>query len=56
MPQSAIDIITPIYRQLVDAERSGGIEASKKILNGLLEEHHVGYREFIINLQLGATL
>jgi len=56
MPQSAIDIITPIYRQLVDAERSGGIEASKKILTNLLSEHKVGYREFVINLQLGATL
>ena len=56
MPQSAIDIITPIYKQMVDAERSGGMEASKKLLEDLLEKHNLGYREFIINLQLGATL
>jgi len=56
MPQSAIDIITPIYKQLLDAERSGGVEASQKILNELLDKHDLGYREFIINLQLGATL
>jgi hypothetical protein len=56
MPQSAIDIITPIYKQMVDAERSGGMEASKKLLEDLLEQHGLGYREFIINLQLGATI
>lgn len=56
MPQSAIDIITPIYKQMIDAERSGGVEASKKLLNNLLKEHKIGYREFIINLQLGAAL
>jgi PAS domain S-box-containing protein len=56
MPQSAIDIITPIYKQLCDAERSGGTAASQKILNELLQKHQLGYREFIINLQLGATL
>jgi len=56
MPQSAIDIIAPIYRQLLDAERSGGVEAARRLLNDLLEQHHVGYREFIINLQLGAKL
>jgi len=56
MPQSAIDIITPIYKQMLDAERSGGMEASKKLLEDLLEQHGLGYREFIINLQLGATI
>ncbi len=55
-PQSAIDIITPIYKTLIDAERSGGIDASQKILNNLLEEHKVSYDEFIINLQKGATI
>jgi len=56
MPQSAIDIVTPIYQQLVEAERSGGIQASQQLLNSLLEEHGVTYNEFVINLQLGATL
>jgi len=56
MPQSAIDIVTPLYKQLLDAERSGGIQASQQLLNNLLKEHDLGYREFIINLQLGASL
>ena len=55
-PQSAIDIIVPLYRQLVDAEKSGGMEASKKILDDLLKEHKTIYDELIINLQKGATL
>jgi len=56
MPQSAIDTIIPIYQQLLDAERSGGIAASEKILNDLLNKHNMEYREFIINLQLGAKI
>jgi len=53
-PQSAIDILTPIYKTLCDAERSGGIESSKKILNSLLDKYKVSYDEFVINLQKGA--
>lgn len=56
MPQSAIDIITPIYKQLLDAEKSGGVEASEKLLQKMLEQHNMEYKEFIINLQSGATL
>jgi len=54
--QSAIDIITPIYRQLLDAERSGGMQASQKILDNLLKKHNLEYDEFIINLQKGAKI
>ncbi len=55
-PQSAIDFIIPVYQKLLDAERSGGIEASGKILNDLLEEKGMSYDELIINLQLGAKI
>ena len=55
-PQSAIDIMDPLYKQLVDAERSGGIEASKRLLEGVLAEHNMEYSELVINLQLGATI
>ena len=55
-PQSAIDIITPIYKTLLDAERSGGMDASQKILDDLLKQNQVGYDEFIINLQKGAKI
>ena len=55
-PLSAIKIIEPIYKTLVDAERSGGVSASEKILNDLLKEKKLSYEEFVIDLQKGATL
>jgi len=56
MPQSAIDIMSSLYKEMFEAEKSGGVEASKKILDDLLAKHKLGYRELIINLQLGAKL
>jgi PAS domain S-box-containing protein len=55
-PQSAINIIEPLYRQMLEAERSGGMEASARILQDLLEQKQMEYDELIMNLQLGATL
>ena len=55
-PQSAIDTITPIYKSLIDAEKKGGIDASSKVLNELLEKNKLSYDEFIINLQKGVAL
>ncbi len=55
-PQSAIDIITPIYKQLLDAEKTGGVNASAKILTDLLNKHKLDYDEFVINLQKGARI
>jgi len=55
-PQSAIDIITPIYKLLKDAEQSGGMDAAAKILNDLLAQHKMDYSEFVINLQKGARI
>lgn len=49
--RSAIEKITPIYKQLVQAEENGGIEASSAMLNLLLEESNITYTDFIINLQ-----
>ena len=50
-PRSAIAAIEPIYKQLLDAEAKGGLEASQKLLDGLLSGAGVTYDEFIINLQ-----
>jgi PAS domain S-box-containing protein len=50
-PQSAINTITPIYKQLLEAESRGGMDASERLLNELLKENKVSYDEFIINLQ-----
>jgi len=55
-PQNAIDIITPIYKQLLDTERTGGMDASAKILTDLLNKHKMDYDEFVINLQKGARI
>lgn len=54
--QSAVDTIIPIYKQLIQAEQTGGISASEKILHELLNKHSLEYNEFVINLQKGATL
>jgi len=55
-PQSAVDQIVPIYKQLLDAEKTGGMDASEKLLNSFLEEHKLEYDEFVINLQKGARI
>ena len=47
----ALEVIKPLYTKMVAAEKSGGIEASKKILTDLLNEKGVDYNEFIISLQ-----
>lgn len=47
----AIEIIKPIYKQMLAAEQNGGMEASTKILTDLLAEKGVSYNELIISLQ-----
>jgi len=50
-PQSAVDAIIPIYKLLVDAERTGGMEASGKLLNDYLKQNKTTYEELVITLQ-----
>jgi PAS domain S-box-containing protein len=45
----ALEIIIPLYKQLLKAEQSGGINASEKIMNDLLKEKGVNYDEFILS-------
>jgi len=47
----ALEVIKPLYRQMVDAEKRGGTEASFKILTDLLASKGVSYAELIISLQ-----
>jgi PAS domain S-box-containing protein len=49
--QEALNIITPLYQKMLQAEKTGGIEAGTKILTDLLEEKGVSYNELIINIQ-----
>lgn len=47
----ALDIIKPLYSQLVDEEKRGGLEASERLLNKILKEKGVSYDEFVLGLQ-----
>ena len=48
--QQALNTIKPLYRQLLDAEKSGGIGASEKMFNELLENNGGRYDKFILSL------
>ena len=48
---NALQIIKPLYAQMLKAEKSGGIEAGTKILLDLLSEKGVEYNELIITIQ-----
>ncbi|MDO9208402.1 MAG: PAS domain-containing protein [Sulfuricurvum sp.] len=47
----AMEIIPALYAQLNAAERSGGVQASKVLLDKVLNEKGVDYDEFILSLQ-----
>ncbi|PHS59238.1 MAG: PAS sensor protein [Sulfurimonas sp.] len=51
--QSAIDTISPIYKLLLAAEKTGGMKASAELLGAFLDENKTTYNELIINLQKG---
>jgi len=48
--KNAMDIIKPLYEQLLRAEKSGGVSASEKIMSNLLKEKGVSYAEFILSI------
>lgn len=47
----ALEIIKPLYAQMLQAERTGGMEASAKLLNDVLHEKGATYDELIIHIQ-----
>jgi PAS domain S-box-containing protein len=47
----ALELIKPLYAQMLEAERSGGVDAGTKILTDILHEKGVSYNEFIIHIQ-----
>jgi len=49
-PRDAINKITPIYKKLLEIEKSGGMKASEKYLLWYLEEKNLSYDEFINTL------
>ncbi len=50
----AVEEITKIYKLLSDQEKTGGVNASEKLLLNYLESHKTTYDKFIHQLQLGA--
>jgi len=49
--KEALDIIIPLYKKMLSAEKAGGVTAGTKILTDLLNEKGVGYNELIISIQ-----
>jgi len=47
--KEAMNIIKPLYERLLNAEKSGGINASEKIMQDILNEKGVKYEEFILS-------
>jgi len=47
----ALAIIKPLYAEMLQAERSGGIAAGEKVLNDLIHKEGVSYDELIISIQ-----
>lgn len=48
--QKALNIVKPLYSKLLRAERSGGMNESGKLLNGLLAENGGRYDKFILSI------
>lgn len=48
--QKALSAIKPLYKELLNAEKTGGISASEKLLNGLLAEKGGRYDKFILSI------
>lgn len=47
--KKALEVIVPLYKKLLDAEKKGGIAASEKMMDELLKEKGVQYDEFILS-------
>ena len=47
--KKALEVIIPLYKKLLMAEQSGGISASEKIMDQILQEKGVPYDEFILS-------
>jgi len=48
--QKKLELIKPIYRSLLEAERRGGIHAGTEALTHFLNQKKVSYEEFILSL------
>ena len=49
--EKALEIIKPLYAEMLKAEKSSGVDASTKMLIDILDEKGVSYNELIIDIQ-----
>lgn len=49
--QKAMQVIPNLYKELLDAEKRGGMDASYKELNKILDKKGATYDDFILSLQ-----
>ncbi|WP_172201185.1 PAS domain-containing protein [Campylobacter sp. RM16188] len=47
----ALEVIIPLYKDLLNAEKSGGMDASLKLFEQILKKKNTTYDEFMNNLQ-----
>ena len=47
----ALEIIIPLYKKMLEVEKSSGVDASFKILTDILHDKGIGYDELIISIQ-----
>lgn len=48
---AALEVIIPLYKEMLKAEKNSGVDASFKILTDIIHEKGVSYDELIISLQ-----
>lgn len=49
--KKGVEIVEPLYRKMLDAEKSGGIQASAALLNTTLSQLKVSYDEFVLSCE-----
>ena len=47
----ALEVIIPLYKKMIEVEKSAGVDASFKVFADILEEKGVSYDEYIISIQ-----
>lgn len=47
----ALEVIIPLYKKMVEVEKSNGVDESFKVLTDILAEKGVSYDELIISIQ-----
>lgn len=47
----ALEVIIPLYKEMIRVEKSEGVAASFKVLTDILQNKGIGYDELIISLQ-----